>query len=111
MGNVLSDDKKQQVIALGRLGWSLRRIEAGDGRPPGDGERLPEGGGHRGARPGRAAAGVAAKTGHYAEVSTDPEASKPAITGGVHRLRHGRRATALRPAARRARAPASRTAS
>jgi hypothetical protein len=24
----LSDDKKQQVIALGRLGWSLRRIEA-----------------------------------------------------------------------------------
>ena len=27
MGNVLSDDKKQQVIALGRLGWSLRRIE------------------------------------------------------------------------------------
>jgi hypothetical protein len=27
MGNVLSDDKKQQVLALGRLGWSLRRIE------------------------------------------------------------------------------------
>ena len=27
MGNVLSDDKKQQVVALGRLGWSLRRIE------------------------------------------------------------------------------------
>jgi transposase len=25
--NVLSDDKKQQVVALGRLGWSLRRIE------------------------------------------------------------------------------------
>ena len=23
MGNVLSDDKKQQVLALGRLGWSL----------------------------------------------------------------------------------------
>ena len=28
MSNVLSEDKKQQVIALGRLGWSLRRIEA-----------------------------------------------------------------------------------
>jgi hypothetical protein len=28
VSNVLSDDKKQQVIALGRLGWSLRRIEA-----------------------------------------------------------------------------------
>jgi transposase len=25
--NVLSDDKKQQVLALGRLGWSLRDIE------------------------------------------------------------------------------------
>ena len=27
MGNVLSDEKKQQVWALGRLGWPLRRIE------------------------------------------------------------------------------------
>jgi transposase len=27
MSNVLSDDKTQQVIALGKLGWSLRRIE------------------------------------------------------------------------------------
>ena len=27
MSNVLSDEKKQQVIALGKLGWSLRRIE------------------------------------------------------------------------------------
>jgi hypothetical protein len=27
MSNVLSDEKKQQVLALGRLGWSLRRIE------------------------------------------------------------------------------------
>jgi hypothetical protein len=26
MSNVLSDDKRQQVIALGRLGWSLRSI-------------------------------------------------------------------------------------
>ena len=28
MSNVLSEEKKQQVVALGRLGWSLRRIEA-----------------------------------------------------------------------------------
>lgn len=28
MSNVLSRDKREQVIALGRLGWSLRRIEA-----------------------------------------------------------------------------------
>ena len=27
MSNVLSEDKRQQVLALGRLGWSLRRIE------------------------------------------------------------------------------------
>jgi hypothetical protein len=31
MGNVLSDDKRQQVVALGRLGWSLRRIEDATG--------------------------------------------------------------------------------
>ena len=27
MSNVLSEEKKKQVIALGQLGWSLRRIE------------------------------------------------------------------------------------
>ena len=27
MGNVLQNDKQQQIVALGRLGWSLRRIE------------------------------------------------------------------------------------
>src|SRR6202521_32633 len=27
MANVLKDEKKQQIIALGRLGWSLRKIE------------------------------------------------------------------------------------
>lgn len=31
MGNVLSDEKREQVIALGRLGWPLRRIEAETG--------------------------------------------------------------------------------
>lgn len=31
MSNVLSDFKQQQVVALGRLGWSLRRIEAETG--------------------------------------------------------------------------------
>jgi hypothetical protein len=31
MANVLSEDKKQQVIALGRLGWSLRRIQQATG--------------------------------------------------------------------------------
>jgi len=31
MSNVLSDDKKQQVIALGKLGWTLRRIQEATG--------------------------------------------------------------------------------
>src|SRR5882724_12286299 len=76
MGNVLNDEKKQQVIALGRLGWSLRRIEretgvrhetvsgylkaAGIGlRPPGSWGRLP---------PSKPAS----------EVITDSEAGNPA---------------------------------
>ena len=31
MSNVLSEEQRQQVIALGRLGWSLRRIEKATG--------------------------------------------------------------------------------
>src|ERR671910_925667 len=31
MANLLSDEKKQQVIALGQLGWTLRRIQAATG--------------------------------------------------------------------------------
>ena len=31
MGNVLSREKREQVIALGRLGWPLRRIEEATG--------------------------------------------------------------------------------
>src|SRR4030095_1569264 len=31
MANLLSDAKKQQVIALGQLGWTLRRIQAAEG--------------------------------------------------------------------------------
>jgi hypothetical protein len=31
MGNVLSKAKRDQVIALGRLGWPLRRIEQATG--------------------------------------------------------------------------------
>jgi hypothetical protein len=28
MANILGDEKQQQVLALGRLGWPLRRIES-----------------------------------------------------------------------------------
>ena len=31
MSNVLSDEKKQQVLVLGKLGWPLRRIEKATG--------------------------------------------------------------------------------
>src|ERR1700747_3669193 len=31
MSHVLSEEKKQQVIALGKLGWSLRRIQQATG--------------------------------------------------------------------------------
>ena len=31
MGNVLRREKREQVIALGQLGWSLRRIEEATG--------------------------------------------------------------------------------
>ena len=31
MANVLSNEKRQQVVALGRLGWPLRRIEDATG--------------------------------------------------------------------------------
>jgi transposase len=31
MTNILSDDKRQQVLALGQLGWTLRRIERATG--------------------------------------------------------------------------------
>ncbi len=31
MGNVLEKAKQEEVVALGRLGWSLRRIEAATG--------------------------------------------------------------------------------
>src|SRR5713226_8179276 len=76
MSNVLSDEKRQQILALGRLGWSLRRIEQATGvRRETAGAYLkaagiyvrPRGGwGHR----------AAAKPAN--EVTTDPDFPKPA---------------------------------
>jgi hypothetical protein len=83
MGNVLSDDKKQQVVALGRLGWSLRRIEEATGvrretvsgylRAAGVAVRA------RGGQPKAWPPKPAITPG----VSTDPDPSKPAIAGVV----------------------------
>jgi transposase len=76
MGNVLSDEKKQQVLALGRLGWPLRRIEEATGvrretsslylRAAGIAVRAPRKWGH------------GAPANPAKEASTDPAAAKPA---------------------------------
>ncbi len=49
MANVLNEEKKQQVLALGRLGWSLRRIQQATRCPSGNRKRISESGGDCGA--------------------------------------------------------------
>src|ERR1700693_1179678 len=76
MGNVLSEEKKQQVIALGKLGWSLRRIEEATGvrretasaylKTAGAAVRLPGWERRASAKPAM-------------QVTTDPDPSKAAI--------------------------------
>ena len=95
MSNVLSEEKQKQVIALGRLGWTLRRIEKETGirretaggylraaglvvRPPGRWGRQPP----QSAKPaneiGVTADSAAPKPANETEVTTDPTAAKPA---------------------------------
>src|SRR5271167_3140143 len=76
MANVLNEEKKQQVLALGRLGWSLRRIQQATGirretasghlKAAGIAVRPPSGWGRCEAKPAN-------------EVITDFGAAKPAI--------------------------------
>src|ERR1700677_4206550 len=80
MSNVLSEAKKQQVIALGRLGWPLRRIEEEIGvRRETAGAYLKAAGiavrtsGAWGRRP-------PAKPANENEVTTGSDAAKPAST-------------------------------
>src|SRR5487761_1454894 len=88
MGNVLEKAKQEQVIALGRLGWSLRRIEAATGvrretaggylRSAGIALRAPGGWGRK--APAKAATSV----------TTGSASSKPAnevITGFLPEMR------------------------
>ncbi len=89
MANVLSDDKKQQVIALGRLGWSLRRIQEATGvrretasdylKAAGIAVRPPGGWGRRTAKPAipLTPEGVVSKP--AMEVTTDFGAGKAAL--------------------------------
>jgi transposase len=82
MSNVLGDQRQQQVLALGRLGWSLRRIEASTGvRRETASEYLKAAGIPVRGRGGRPQVWPP-KPATTPEVSTD-SASKPAISGEV----------------------------
>jgi transposase len=82
MSNVLDHEKQQQILGLGRVGWTLRRIAAATGV-----DRATVGGYLRAAgipvrgrgRPGERAAKPAITT----AVSTDSTLAKPAICGAV----------------------------
>jgi transposase len=83
MGNVLSHTKQQQVVALGRLGWSLRRIAAETGVHRGTaGAYLRAAGVPVRGRGGRPTVWPP-KPATTVEVSTDPEGAKPATTPTV----------------------------
>jgi transposase len=90
MSNVLSEEKRQEILALGRLGWALRRIEQATGvrretasaylKAAGIAVRAP-----RGRRAPKPANGGEALTDYFpqkpgAEVATDPggDTAKPA---------------------------------
>ena len=76
MSNVLSEENKQKVIALGRLGWSLRRIERETGirRETVSGYLKESGVGLRPPRGRR----VQSKPASGVEVTTGSEPAKPA---------------------------------
>jgi transposase len=97
MSNVLGDNKQQQVLALGRLGWSLRRIEEATTvrRETASGylkaAKIPvrERGGRPRVWPPKPATTTEVSTDPGSNpatapgVSTDSNASKPAISDGV----------------------------
>jgi hypothetical protein len=98
VSNVLSDDKQKQVIALGQLGWTLRRIEKQTGirretaatylraagvpvRPPGRWGRPPS--------PGSKPANEVT-TDFGAELGASPGRSPSASASAIHREASGR---------------------
>jgi transposase len=81
MANVLSDEKRQQVLALGRLGWSLRRIEAATGVRRETSSAYFKAAGMPVRRP--PAVGPPAKPATADGVSTDSGEAKPATVDGV----------------------------
>ena len=92
MSNVLSEEKKQQVIALGRLGWTLRRIEQATGvrretagaylKAAGIAVRAPGGWGRRGpATPASELIPDSIEAKPANEVTTDPGGKTPEKQG------------------------------
>ena len=83
MGNVLGDDKRHQIVALGRLGWSLRRIEQATGvrRETISGYLKAVAIAVRG--PGRPTEAKSKPAISPPAVSTDPGPSNPAISSAV----------------------------
>ena len=82
MSNVLDDDKQHEIRALGRVGWTLSRIQEATGvrRETISGYLKAAGIPVRGrSRPSESKP----KPAISAEVSTDPRASNPAISGKV----------------------------
>ena len=85
MSNVLSTEKREQVVALGRLGWPLRRIEQTTGvrretasaylRAAGIPIRPPGSWGRRPAKPAN-------------EVTTDPDGVNGVVEGFVDFAHH-----------------------
>jgi hypothetical protein len=79
MSNVLSDEKKQQVLVLGKLGWPLRRIEKATGvRRETAGDYL-KAAGIAVSRPGR----PGSNSKPAIRVATDSDTAKPANEEGV----------------------------
>jgi hypothetical protein len=79
MANVLKHEKKQQVVALGRLGWSLRRIEETTGVRRETASRYLKAAGVATRRPGR--------WGHPPAPSSDPKAAIEVSTDSSARER------------------------
>ena len=82
MSNVLSNEQRQQILALGRLGWTLRRIDQATGSRRETVSAYLQAAGLAVRGPGRPAT-QAAKPAISGEGSPDSAAAHPATTGAV----------------------------
>ena len=101
MSNVLNEEKKKQVIALGQLGWALRRIEEATGvrretaagylKAAGIAIRAPGGWGRRKAKPANASevtTGSSAPEGAPNLATSTSEPYRELIEAGLSRGRN-----------------------